>query len=189
MSWSESHQRCGAIPMFLNLKFCREPACIAAIFTGLNADEMFQPQFIGSENMKKIALLVIVTTVFFGCQNPSKLSSSETDFKVPKDVAEKAEYPPKPTDFRADVKQYMASQLKDPDSAIYKNWHLFKAYIGSNPPKYGYYIVVLINAKNSFGGYTGFEHHFFFHRHGVTALPSNVHIVSEIENDNMTSTR
>ena len=59
-----------------------------------------------------------------------------------------------------DVKQVLASYLKDPYSAQYRFGQCQKMGMGSAPvlgvPKqYGYSITTFVNAKNSFGGYTG----------------------------------
>lgn len=61
----------------------------------------------------------------------------------------------------------MAKTLKDPDSAKYEfigqpkqTWH------GDSTRYYGWGICVDINAKNSYGGYTGAQRAYFFLRNG-----------------------
>ena len=58
----------------------------------------------------------------------------------------------------------MASMLKDPDSAKYQFKEPYKAYVTHYPDQlfpdkteYGWIIRVGVNAKNSFGGYTGYQ--------------------------------
>lgn len=61
------------------------------------------------------------------------------------------------------VKAAMELRLKDPASAIYrfgdpyKNWQTKAAIDGGQLDKVGWCVPVLINAKNSYGGYTGFQ--------------------------------
>lgn len=77
--------------------------------------------------------------------------------------------PPQDADFGVipkvddDVKAHFAMILKDPASAQFRKGHLGKAYCnkgiawGGNVVWYGYAANVYVNAKNSFGGYTGFK--------------------------------
>jgi len=62
------------------------------------------------------------------------------------------------------IKTFMASILKDPDSAKYQFGESYKGYITYYPDtvfpsktEYGWVIRVSVNAKNSFGGYTGYQ--------------------------------
>lgn len=58
------------------------------------------------------------------------------------------------------VTEYVAQQLKDPDSAKFRNLEAFDGEQGR--------VVVCgeVNAKNSFGGYTGFQLFFVAYRNG-----------------------
>ena len=49
------------------------------------------------------------------------------------------------------VAQSVANQMKDPNSAEFRNWHAFES-------QNGLLVCGEINAKNSFGGYVGFTH-------------------------------
>ena len=49
------------------------------------------------------------------------------------------------------VAQAVANQVKDPNSAEFRNWHAFES-------QKGLLICGEVNAKNSFGGYVGFVH-------------------------------
>lgn len=79
------------------------------------------------------------------------------------------EVPPKdanfgqPPEVGENVKSYFALVLKDPESARYRKGHVGKAHCnkglawGGEIVWYGYAANIYINAKNSFGGYTGFK--------------------------------
>ncbi|MEI9930578.1 MAG: hypothetical protein WDM89_08515 [Rhizomicrobium sp.] len=75
---------------------------------------------------------------------------------------------PLPEVAQKSVAQSVASQMKDPNSVEFQNWHAFENQNG---------LVVCgeINAKNSFGGYVGFVH-FVAHasRDGHLLTPSAV---------------
>jgi hypothetical protein len=67
-----------------------------------------------------------------------------------------ADYGPYPGGYEQIIKSYMQSVLKDPDSARYRFKNSpTKAWDGTGGTKYGYVVCVLINSKNSFGGYVG----------------------------------
>lgn len=62
-------------------------------------------------------------------------------------------------------------RLKDPDSATYRFDSLYAGYtqssevvIGDCEPIYGYILNTYVNAKNSFGGYTGYKLYVFVFR-------------------------
>lgn len=65
-----------------------------------------------------------------------------------------------PEDYKEKIKEFMMMVLKDPDSAKYSNWQ--EPYKGTIPtdhfsptPVLCWKVYVYINARNSFGGYTG----------------------------------
>lgn len=68
-----------------------------------------------------------------------------------------ADYGPYPTEYKQIVEAYMSGILKDPGSAQYQflnapvqGWHA-----SMDGGKFGYVVCVNVNARNSFGGYTG----------------------------------
>lgn len=78
----------------------------------------------------------------------------------------KANYGKKPVNYENLVKEKMKDTLKDPDSAKYKfNREPSKMWI-VNPygdgHLFGWGTCGEINAKNSYGGYTGFQRYFYF---------------------------
>lgn len=75
-----------------------------------------------------------------------------------------ANYGQLPANYQDQIKEHFAVMLKDPQSAIYKFKEPTKHYAG----RYGWKVVLFINAKNSFGGYTGEdEKHFMFYADGT----------------------
>lgn len=84
-----------------------------------------------------------------------------------------ADYGPEPSNYQAVIKDYMASALKDPESARYEFYRKTteKGFSG-NPRTYGWVTCFNVNAKNSYGGYTGMQKYFVLIRHNVvvTAL-------------------
>ena len=110
--------------------------------------------------MKKLAL--VASAVAFLCQPASAKEPdiSNLDFGVsPQDPLEIA-------------KVLMASELKDPDSAQYRWKDTYMGYCkagwikggGDKLDWYGWASTIEVNAKNSFGGYTGFQPYTILYR-------------------------
>lgn len=80
----------------------------------------------------------------------------------------KADYGTPPTDFKIKIKAWMEGNLKDPDSAkISEPTPLRKEVAFQNKqPIFGYTTCMGINAKNSYGGYTGIKGYWFFFHQG-----------------------
>lgn len=78
-----------------------------------------------------------------------------------------ADFGPKPANYEERVKAYMGAVLKDPMSAVYDfrptlRRAVAKGGLMDNFAKYyGWVFEVSINAKNSFGGYTGAKTYYF----------------------------
>lgn len=110
--------------------------------------------------MKKLAkyLAVIFSLALAGC-----VSVNQDEIKT-------ANFGDKPSNYEERVKDYMAMELKDPMSAVYSfrpplRRAVVKMGMSDNFTKYyGWVVEVSVNAKNSFGGYTGAETHFIFIR-------------------------
>ncbi|WP_095833781.1 hypothetical protein [Brenneria goodwinii] len=117
--------------------------------------------------MKKIAIISILmaSLALAGCAtqqppSPAQISS--------------ASYGELPNNYQDLVKSHFAATLKDPYSAQYSFLPTFKGYAQDGPwapsgggVTYGYVIPVLVNAKNSYGGYTGNQKHVFIFSGGV----------------------
>jgi hypothetical protein len=86
---------------------------------------------------------------------------------VSRDEIAAADFGPKPTNYEDRIKSLMGSVLKDPMSAVYDfkptlRRAVYKGGIPDNFAKhYGWVVEVSINAKNSFGGYTGAKAYYF----------------------------
>lgn len=96
--------------------------------------------------MKKI-ILIVISLILGACGT------------VTREQAATAYYGSYPTNYENIVKQHFEIQLIDPTSVIYRSMTTpRKWYFGGHglvPAKFGYVVCVSMNAKNSFGGYTG----------------------------------
>ena len=117
--------------------------------------------------MKKIlgaALLVISTLAITACApKPPSLVAIST-----------ANYGSLPSDYQQQIKDRISSVLKDPESARYAFEPPFKGYSQDGSMSstgggvtYGYVAGVQVNAKNSYGGYTGNQLYVFIFSNGV----------------------
>lgn len=104
--------------------------------------------------MKGISLILLLSLALLGCA--SKALTTEE--------AMAADYGNHPSNYEEIVTDWFYETLKDPDSAKYRfESEPTKAYTRKAPvagggiSEFGYYIKVLVNAKNSYGGYTGWE--------------------------------
>lgn len=110
---------------------------------------------------KPLTTLLVVVMV-------AMLSGCAALFKPSKEELAKADYGVYPIEYQEIVKQHCQTLLKDPGSAQYnfvgppKRGH-FKWF---GPAEFGFYGVVWVNAKNSFGGYAGAEKYNYLIRHG-----------------------
>jgi len=117
--------------------------------------------------MKRVLLAAIVissSVLMVGCapKPPSQVAISSADYGT------------LPNDYQQQIKNHMASVLKDPESARYTFEPPFKGYSqdGSLSPtsggvRYGQIVGVQVNAKNSYGGYTGNQLYVFMFSDGV----------------------
>jgi hypothetical protein len=86
-------------------------------------------------------------------------------------------------DYGADVDQataerlaeaFLRRRLKDPMSAVYEWQAVHRGFVGNAPllgrkAQFGYVLEGSVNAKNSFGGYTGAKSYQFLIRNGAIA--------------------
>lgn len=110
--------------------------------------------------MKFVRFLCIsfVALSLFGCQTWSLPPDP------PAETILKANYGGYPNDYQKDIMNYMTNYLKDPSTALYKFSKPTKAYLllsNQNEPIYGYVVYADINAKNSYGGYTGYQRYVY----------------------------
>lgn len=83
-----------------------------------------------------------------GCMNPISAP-------LPKEEAMRATYPAPPT--KAKIQAYLRFALLDAKAAEFDHWILYRGYLKSKPPIFAHIVSVDVNAKNAFGGYTGFK--------------------------------
>lgn len=119
----------------------------------------------------------LIAAVLVGCAagpTPQQIASADYGSPISQEQAEDR------------IKQYFNGTLKDPYSAHYQFSKVEKGYIiGSafeGKPLYaGYIISVNVNAKNSYGGYTGNQGYQFLFQNGLLVKglklnPSGVHM-------------
>lgn len=87
-----------------------------------------------------------------------------------------ADYGQYPSNFEALVKQWASANLKDPDSVRYTRISKpRKEYMVANlKPAFGYSVCATINAKNSYGGYTGNQTYWLMIRGGKIERVQNI---------------
>ena len=112
--------------------------------------------------MKLIQLLGVAVCLasFNGCASVS-----------PQEVAA-ADFGKLPTDYKEMVKRDLLGQLKDPYSAVMtfgepRKGYAAKGLVNGGGNRFGYYIPVAVNAKNSYGGYTGDQMYYYFFTEGI----------------------
>ena len=121
--------------------------------------------------MKNIFLIFIFGWILLGCAQPpttAQLESANYGQEIGQEEAEKI------------IKLWFQKRLKDPYSAQYEFQKPYKGYVAQSPlmggnTYYGYMCNVSVNAKNSYGGYTGISEYKF--------LVNNGYIVSVLQLD------
>ena len=112
----------------------------------------------------KLFLLTIFSLLISSCANTppthEELIKADYGFPISQDNAEKHAI------------QFLENYLKDPQSAIYKWQPIIKGYMKDAPilggeVHYGYVLNASVNAKNSYGGYTGFKRFTFIFFNGA----------------------
>jgi len=89
------------------------------------------------------------------------------------DELNSADYGAYPYGYKDTISSHMSRRLKDPESARYDYLNQpQKAWNGFGGAKYGYAVCVNVNAKNSFGGYTGGQMSYFLLR-GSSVIDSS----------------
>lgn len=122
--------------------------------------------------MLKTSLFAVVAVAVSACAAPP--APRERTVAETVDIGN-ANYGPYPMDYAALVKSWGTENLKDPESARYgKISKPRKEYMVANlQPFFGFSVCAVINAKNSYGGYTGSQTHWFLIRDGKIARAQN----------------
>ena len=101
--------------------------------------------------------------IAFACLTVFTLGGCSSIKPVDPDVLASADYGIYPDNYETIIKSYFQTRLKDPFSAQYQFRTPFKAFLrnapvlGGDPTIYGYMVYTNVNAKNSYGAYTGWE--------------------------------
>ena len=120
--------------------------------------------------MKRLLLISSLFIGVSGCATGPKLTDfppapTEQQLKV-------ASYGELPKDYKQQVEKYISARLLDPYSAKIEVGKPYKAYSQNNTAgggliRYGWAIPVMTNAKNAYGGYTGYKPTYLIFDHGV----------------------
>ena len=98
-------------------------------------------------------LLLSAAAVLSGCVGTLKIPVQGSNYGAP------------PVNPEPAIRTKMETILRDPDSARYRIGHAERAYLnsarlrGGNVVWQGHVVYFEVNAKNGYGGYTGFEPH------------------------------
>lgn len=116
-------------------------------------------------NIHKTPYILVI--LFFLVLSTSCASTSVSQ----KEISE-ANYGQVPTNYEYDIKNLMSNQLKDPGSAIYEFGVPRKGYTKDGwatggKTHFGYVVPVNVNAKNSYGGYTGKKPYYYLFSEGL----------------------
>lgn len=108
-------------------------------------------------------LFALAVAIIAGCASPPTPEQiANADYGKPIDQSQA----------EARIKEYFEGILKDPDSAKYRFSPIQKSHIVSSAWEgrqlyAGYVVTVKVNAKNSYGGYTGNEDYVFLFHNGT----------------------
>lgn len=132
--------------------------------------------------MRKYALVFLVSLILAGCaphtskvtgtidydqkMQQAKQHDEEFASKVKNINLESADVGLKPTNYKLLVEDAIRNELKDPDSAKFSGMTTPRkeVMVQNGNFVYGYSICVFVNAKNSYGGYTGKQLYWAFLR-------------------------
>ncbi len=112
--------------------------------------------------MKRL-IAVLAVAILGGCAMPPTAPTA-------KEITG-ADYGPEPENYKELITAYMLNQLKDPDSAKFEfNKPPAKAWFGYGDKIFGWGVCATVNAKNSYGGYTGKQGSYFVIKDGAIVV-------------------
>ena len=119
----------------------------------------------------KLLILPILALFVTGCATEAQKNDAVVDTWTSALPAVNADYGTYPEDYQSLIKKYFLKTLKDPESVRYSEFSIpRKEHAIKNAKEhlavYGYSACVLVNAKNSYGGYTGNKQYWFLFRNG-----------------------
>jgi len=119
----------------------------------------------------KMAFVLVTVLQLYGCASElSKKDAEANAWKRSLPVAN-ADYGGYPANYETLIKIHLSQTLKDPDSVRYgafslpRQEHVIENFMAQQAI-YGYSVCVSVNAKNSYGGYTGSHVFWYFIRNG-----------------------
>lgn len=119
----------------------------------------------------EITAVLIMLLAIGGCTTEAQRRDAEVDAWKRTLPAPNADYGTYPTNYVELIKANFGVTLKDPESARYGTFskprkeHIITS-IHTKEAIYGYSVCAPVNAKNSYGGYTGTHRYWFFIRNG-----------------------
>jgi len=110
--------------------------------------------------MKLLLALLAAATLLTGCAQVQAPTQAQLD---------SADYGVEPQDYERVIRYFYQLRLRDPSSAQYQGWTKpVKYWYGTRDTStFGYLVCVSVNAKNAYGGYTGFQTDGHLIRNGV----------------------
>lgn len=116
----------------------------------------------------KFSVLLVVVLMLAGCMSNAQRKDAELEAWRKTLPAQNADYGSYPTNYEQLIRNHLSSSLKDPDSARYGKFSKPRKehVIQANEALYGYSVCIPVNAKNSYGGYTGNHTYWYFFRNG-----------------------
>lgn len=138
----------------------------------------------------KILFLGSLSAVLAGCTYPELEVQRHNQQFLATLPAPNAYYAPLPKDYKQQMLSYLNRTLKDPESARYSDHTVRKIFI--TPIRYPYYsyklsdkdvrygqeVCMLVNAKNSYGGYAGNQLYWFFFEDGKLTKTYDTNLTS-----------
>lgn len=126
--------------------------------------------------MKRFLALSACLLALSGCVSEAQKADRAFDSYKATLPEPGADYGSYPEQYQELIKAYMTKTLKDPESARYSEFSTPRKEhaIANRRAIYGYSSCVLVNAKNSYGGYTGNQQFWFFYRNGQIVRVQNV---------------
>lgn len=97
-----------------------------------------------------------------------------------------------PSNYQQIIKQHLAQTLRDPESARIgrfvpprKYLYIYRLDWEDKQVRYdvSYFACVYVNAKNGYGGYTGWQEHVYFIRNGQIVIGDSLHVRCDSEED------
>lgn len=130
--------------------------------------------------MKKLLLAGLVglsVSVMVGCVSRPTYPVTPMKQERPMDKIDfsKADYGKYPENYKAIIENAAKDILKDPDSAKFSDWFEPKKEVmfENSEPLFGYSVCFSLNAKNSYGGYTGKKPYWAMIKNGVVKRMHN----------------